>query len=321
MSMNIDADCALVYWMSSAAKIEPKKRRSYETMMERIRVGNLPDWAYGPDGFIHVLVTSDRERVQRKGVRCCLAKTGMPSSSFVYADGGVPLVSPECCFLRLARQLPVPELAKVGMLLSARFSFDEERGLVGRRNPLTSTKSLAAYIGKADNSAGVKAARRALRFLADNAASPPEIDACLLLCLPVMLGGYGCPLPEINGHVKLRAEVAQTLGYADCYGDLLWRDAKCIVEYTSEQYHTGYRKQVSDEMRRAALEAMGYRVFLLTKPQLYNQVAFEGLVRPILNTLGRRMPKRTSKFQQAQYDLRKMLLFEPSWILRRICRV
>ena len=119
MSINIDADCALMYWMSSVAKVEPKKRRSYETMTERIRVGNLPDWAYDPDGFIHVLVTSDRERMQRKSVRCRLAKAGMPFSSFVYADGGVPLVSPECCFLRLARQLPVPELAKVGMLLSA----------------------------------------------------------------------------------------------------------------------------------------------------------------------------------------------------------
>lgn len=83
----------------------------------------------------------------------------------------------------------------------------------------------------------------------------------------------------------------------------------------------GYRKQANDEIRRAALEAMGYRVFLLTKPQLYNQMAFEGFARPILNTLGRRMPKRTSKFQQTQYDLRKMLLFEPSWILRRACRM
>ena len=321
MTMNIDADCALMYWMSSAAKAESKKRRSHETLVERIRVGNLPDWAYGSDSLIHVLVTSDAERVQRKGVRCHLAKAGMPASSFAYADGGVPLVSPECCFLRLARQLSVPELAKTGMLLCASFSFDEERGLVGRRDSLTSAKLLATYISKAGNSAGVKVARRALRFVTDNAASPPEIDASLLLCLPVMLGGYGCPLPELNGHVKLRAEVARTLGYTDCYGDLLWRDAKCIVEYTSEQYHTGYRKQANDEMRRAALEAMGYRVFLLTKPQLYNQVAFEGFAQSVLRTLGKRMPKRTSKFQQAQYDLRKMLLFEPSSILRRACRM
>ena len=136
-----------------------------------------------------------------------------------------------------------------------------------------------------------------------------------------MCGGYGCPAPELNGEIRLRPEVARTLGYSECYCDLLWRDAKCAVEYTSEQFHTGYQKQAKDEMRRAALEAMGYRVFLLTKPQLYGQTAFEGVARPVLKALGKRMPARTSKFQQAQYELRKALLYEPSWVISRACRM
>lgn len=118
-----------------------------------------------------------------------------------------------------------------------------------------------------------------------------------------MHGGYGCPMPELNGHVRLNPVIARSLGYADCYGDLLWRDAKCIVEYTSEQHHTGYRKQARDEMRRAALEAMGYRVFLLTKPQLHNQVAFEGFARAVLRAIGKRMPRRSLEYQSAQYEL------------------
>lgn len=320
MTLSIDADCAFTYWMSSNARVETTKRRSHQTLMERIESRNLPDWAYAPDGRVHVVASNRQEYVNRAGVRCSLSSKASLQNSFVLTDGGLPIVSPECCFLRLSNDLSLHELAKAGALLCSAFSFSESGCMVGRHEPITSVNKIASYIDSVRSASGVKKARRALRFLADNAASPPEIDTYLLLCLPVMLGGYGCPLPELNGHVKLRQKVARTLGYEDCYGDLLWRDAKCIVEYTSEQFHTGYQKQSKDEIRRAALEAMGYRVYLLTKPQLYNQVAFEGFARPILRLLGKRMPKQTFEYQNRQYELRKTLLHEPSWIIEQACR-
>lgn len=321
MTLSIDADCALTYWMSSAATTGTRRRASHQTLMERVSAGNLPDWAYAPDGQAHVVATGERERVRHMGVSCQLAKTNLHMNAFTCTDAGVPIVSPEGTYLRLGNVLPLPELAKAGMLLCAQFAFDPDDCLVGRSQALATADGLSSYISGLYDVKGVKVARRALRFIADGAASPPEIDTCLLLCLPVMYGGYGCPLPELNGHIKLNPSAARTLGYADCYGDLLWRKAKCIVEYTSEQYHTGYRKQAQDEVRRAALESMGYRVFLLTRPQLYNQVAFEGIVRPVLRTIGKRMPKQTLEFQSKQYALRKSLLYEPSWIIRRACRM
>ncbi|HJI99966.1 MAG TPA: hypothetical protein OIM11_02280 [Coriobacteriaceae bacterium] len=319
MTLNIDADCALAYWMFESAEAGPSKHHLRETLLDRLDIGNLPDWTYAPDECVHVVATDVREFLNRNGVLCRVAHVGLPRGSSVLSIEGLPVVSPECCFLRLAGMLSLRELVKAGDLLCSAFSFDETGCLTGRREMVTSAEKLARYVKKAGPARGVKQARRALRFLVDGAASPPEIDACLLLCLPAMQGGYGCPLPELNGHVRLRPAVARTLGYEDCYGDLLWRDAKCIVEYTSEQHHTGYQKQAQDEMRRAALEAMGYRVFLLTKPQLYNQVAFEGIARPILRVIGRRMPRQTLEYQAAQYDLRKGLLHEPSWVIKRAC--
>ena len=319
MSLSIDADCALTYWMSSIATTAMRQRASHETLMERIDTGNLPDWAYAPDGLVHVVASNRQGFINRSAAQCKVAPKALRRSSFVFTDNGLPVVSPECCFLRLSNVLSLHELVKAGALLCSSFAFNESGCMTGRPEAITSAKKIANYIRSIDGASGIKQARRALRFIADNAASPPEIDTCILLCLPVMCGGYGCPLPELNGHIRLRPQVARTLGYSNCYGDLLWRDAKCIVEYASEQFHTGYKKQSKDEMRRAALEAMGYRVFLLTRPQLYNQVAFEGFARPILRLLGRRMPKRTLEYQAMQYELRKSLLYESSWTIERAC--
>lgn len=319
MTLHIDADCALAYWMSSAAGRGTVKRASHETLMERFQSGNLPGWAYGNDMRLHVVAEGKSAFVNRKGLYCRVVMSSLPCDSFAFTDTGLPVVSPEYCFLRLASALSLPELAKVGSLLCAAFSFDEAGCLMERCDPIVSTNTLHRYIKAAGSMKGVVRARRALQFVAAGAASPPEIDATLLLCLPPMHGGYGCSMPELNGHVRLNPVIARSLGYADCYGDLLWRDAKCIVEYTSEQHHTGYRKQARDEIRRAALEAMGYRVFLLTKPQLYNQVAFEGFARAVLCAIGKRMPRRSLEHQSAQYELRKSLLFEPSWAIAHAC--
>lgn len=321
MPLSIDADCAFAYWMSKAARVEAYRKTLHDDLIDRIDAINLPDWTCAPDGCIHVLATTKRGFINRKGVYCRVAKTPLPGNSFSISDEGLSIVSPECCFLRLASDLSFAETVKAGMLLCARFSFDGERGLIGCREPITTSNALRSYVGRVKNVNGVKRARRAARFLIDSAASPPEIDACLLFCLPIMEGGYGCPPPELNGHIKLNPDVARGLGYEDCYCDLLWRNAKCAVEYTSEQFHTGYRKQAKDEIRRAALEAMGYRVFLLTKPQLYNSAAFEGVARAVLHVLKKRMPARTPKFQGAQYALRKTLLYEPSWIIKHAFRM
>lgn len=321
MTLAIDADCAFAYWMSSAASCSTRKHASRESLVERIETGNLPDWAYAPDGTVHTVATSEGERVRRQNTACSRLRSMQQAASFAISDEGIPVVSIEGCILRLANTLTFPELVKAGLLLCSCFSFDPDACITGRIEPLATAGSIAKYVNLSPNVAGVKRARRAVRLLVDNAASPPEIDTCILLIMPAMVGGYGCPKPELNGHVKLRAEAAQALGYEDCYCDLLWRKEKCAVEYTSEQFHSGYKKQARDEIRRVALEAMGYRVFMLTKPQLYSQPAFDAFARNVLRALGKRMPRKSIESQSKQYELRRKLLHEPSWVIRRACRM
>lgn len=319
MTIAIDADCALAYWMSSAATREACKQPSGNRFAKRLAKRDLPEWARAPDGRFHCVATDSRKRLHSKDMLFRYAKTALPAGSYIEVENGLAIASPECCFFRLATLLPVAELVKAGMLLSANFAFDDMGNLAGRRKSSTCAKRLYSYIDEIENANGVKLARQAVRFLSDAAALPPEIDACLLFSLPVRLGGYGCSVPELNGHIKLSSKIARGLGYEDCYCDLLWRKRKCVVEYTSELHHSGYRKQAKDEMRRAALEAMGYRVFLLTKTQLYTQAAFEGFARSVLRVQGKRIPENSTRFRAAHYELRKMLLHEPSWVISRAC--
>lgn len=316
----IDADCALRYLMSDEAN-EIRKRTSLNSTdgIDNRSAVSLPQWAYAPDGNAHVIAFSENARNQKHGFESHRVSQTPSPGSLIMLDREVAIPSPEYCFLRLAKTLSLPELVKAGMLLCSSFSIDNSGCIVRRHRPLTSARKLGRYIANNSNIHGVKNARRALRYILDGAASPPEIDSSIILTLRVSQGGYACPLPELNGHIELNSKVARSLGYKDCYCDLLWRKWKCAVEYTSELHHEGYEKQVEDEIRRAAIESMGYRLFFLTKNQLYSQPAFEGFARPLVHQLGKRNQNTVQKMQTAQYALRHDLLYEPSWILRRAC--
>ena len=199
MSLHIDADCALAYWMSSAAGRGAAKRASHETLMERFQSGNLPGWAYGNDMRLHVVAEGKSAFVNRKGLYCRVVMSSLPRDSFAFTDTGLPVVSPEYCFLRLASALSLPELAKVGSLLCAAFSFDEAGCLMERCDPIVSTNTLHRYIKAAGSMKGVVRARRALQFVAAGAASPPEIDATLCCAYHQCTVGMGVQCQSPTG--------------------------------------------------------------------------------------------------------------------------
>lgn len=121
MSLHIDADCALAYWMSSAAGRGAAKRASHETLMERFQSGNLPGWAYGNDMRLHVVAEGKSAFVNRKGLYCRVVMSSLPRDSFAFTDTGLPVVSPEYCFLRLAAPYRCPSLRRWARCFVRRF--------------------------------------------------------------------------------------------------------------------------------------------------------------------------------------------------------
>lgn len=111
--------------------------------------------------------------------------------------------------------------------------------------PLSSVRSLADFAARNPSLRGAAKAAKALRYVADNSASPRETKKAILLGLPMMYGGYGLGIPRMNYEVKANP-AAQALTGKSCFRcDLCWPEAKLDVEYQSRESHSGEEKRLS----------------------------------------------------------------------------
>ena len=92
--------------------------------------------------------------------------------------------------------------------------------------PLSSVRSLADFAARNPSLRGAAKAAKALRYVADDSASPRETKKAILLGLPMMYGGYGLGIPRMNYEVKANP-AAQALTGKSCFRcDLCWPEAK-----------------------------------------------------------------------------------------------
>ena len=105
-----------------------------------------------------------------------------------------------------------------------------------------------------------------------------ETVVVALVCLPPRLGGYGIPLPVMNGLVDVPASMRKTVSKSCYYCDLYWPDIRLALEYGSDERHTGSGRIFQDSSRRADLAHLGVEVVTLTKLQLFDRREFEKVV-------------------------------------------
>lgn len=262
---------------------------------------------------LHVMVSTSSARLRRSGVVCHVRSTPLPRGSFVALGDGVVVASPALSFLQMSESLSVEELVAAGSLLCGRYYVSDE-GEIGSRHRLVSSAHLAAFVGRADGVRGVPKARRALRFVVDDSASPMESALALLLCLPVSLGGYGLPRPIMNMRIEAAEYESHMTGSRHAarffQGDLCWPQAKLCVEYDSDAYHTGSERIAHDSWRRGELGLTGFMVVTVTRRQLYDVEAMDRLVRLLAKRLGVRVRRRDGAYEERRRALRQALLWK-----------
>ena len=123
-----------------------------------------------------------------------------------------------------------------------------------------------------------------------------ETMAYMLLCLPVMLGGYGLPKPQMNAEIPLDDEARIIAHRRHCEGDLCWSDAKLDIEYHGE-VHVGAAQMKSDVGRELGIEHMGWKVITITSPQVLDATQFETAAKEAAARLRKRL--RPSVFEAA----------------------
>ena len=82
-----------------------------------------------------------------------------------------------------------------------------------------------AFLDSVGKVNGKAKAKRALKYVIDGSLSPMETMVYMLLCLPVMLGGYGLPKPEMNSIIELDEEKSKE------YNKIIVKKAILIDKY------------------------------------------------------------------------------------------
>ncbi|MGH3329298.1 MAG: endonuclease domain-containing protein [Streptomycetales bacterium] len=124
---------------------------------------------------------------------------------------------------------------------------------------LASRQDLLGAVQYATRRRGVRRARRAILLLHPGAESPMETR------LRLVLAAGGLPPPEVN------ADVRDDWGHWIARVDLLYRDARVVVEYEGDHHRTD-RRQFANDLRRGDLLAEhGYLVLRFTAAQVYRE--------------------------------------------------
>lgn len=202
----------------------------------------------------------------------------------------VGVMSPERTLLELAQHLSLPQTA--GLMTEFCGSYTpadwSDYGLV-QRSPLSSCSKLLSLLEREKHSKGLTNFGAALRFVLDNSRSPMETAIALLLTLPVRLGGYGIPKPQLNRTLKLRVQDRSHIGIAQLRPDMLWEDKGVCLEYDSTSFHGAEIQLANDAKRKNAFANAGFKVITLTKTQLASVSETNAIAATVSRSIGHRL--------------------------------
>lgn len=268
---------------------------------------------------LEALVPSARWRRKWSEARFAVWGAPVPAGAFLRLDEGVFVSSPEFCFLQMASRLPLVQLIWLGCELCAAYAVNpaDPADLPGREPPTTRAR-IIRFLDKAAGAPGVVRARRAARYIVDGAASPMEVAAALLLCLPCALGGCGLPRPQLNRRIDIGLQGAAVTGSRFFRCDLYWPEKRVALEYDSNDHHLRADESAADSARRNALAFLGVSVVTMTTRHLYSPSETDRVVRVLARHLSITLRPRVASYAARRHALRRVVLFERDF-LRGFC--
>lgn len=274
--------------------------------------------AWGLTLPLDIMVGELGSRRPSKAVRPHVCSKPLPDGSFVDAGDGLYVGSPELCFFQMAGEYPLARLIALGIELCGSYSLPgTASGGAGQaasdQSPynlptLTTKRKLKAFVARMEGRPGYRNAIKALGYIADCSASPMETILFILLVLPYRYGGYGLPVPELNGRIDPEKGEKQFTGRSFYRGDLLWREAKVIAEYNSDLEHADPVKIAEDAIRRSNLDICGFQEVTVTKNQIKNLDLLDKVARQIAVRTGKYLRCKDQVFKKAQRGLLRVLL-------------
>ena len=318
MDIIISHKTAFLFWRQFAGRREQlqKTRRTCamseplrltrEVLSELATLGIVP----AEGNLLHILVSAAGLRSRHPMVvsHCC--SQSLPSGSLLRVMPHVLVASPELTFLQLARRWQPGRLIMAGCELCGTYVLDAEPTgpdeILAKRPALTTAKALGEFANAIIGHPGRDRARRAARYVFDNARSPMEAKTALLLCLPHRLGGRNLPRPELNSPISLTPDARHLYRRGHVKADLFWPRAAFDLEYDGGQHEEG-ATHANDVARVAALKALGNDVLTVAYPQVADSRAFALIADQVAARLGRPLRVRRADFAAQERRLREEL--------------
>ena len=231
-----------------------------------------------------------------------------PARSFVQACPDIYIASPELSFIQVASDFSFAETLMYGYSLCGNFALsqDTQSGLVDR-SKLVTARRLSAYANSCVGHHGVALARRVVRYVREESASPRESKLSIALTLPLCCGGKGLPPAKMNKRIEIPDCFSWWGGRRYYVADLYWESARVTVEYDSDMWHAHRQGIYRDSDKRNTLIDMGYAPLCFTSLQLDDPAAFDHAAESLRRKLGVRRRRLPSNYQGKVDELRKGL--------------
>ena len=320
MGLYLGHESALRYWLTKRGD-ECLPDRSPETSLanatanwSEVQSSHLP-FDYSDTSPLHLLVTGKCGRRMARGVKEHQFSSVVPQGSFRMLVGTTRVASPELTYLLMAQRRDIRELAIIGSYLCGGFSIsDEGNGYIGARNPITTPEEIASFLDCMPGANGVNKARRALRYVVPNTASPIETLLALTSTLPPLLGGRTMPEVTANQRIVVPEKLQNLMASDELFGDLYYKKVRGDIEYDSYDYHTGRYRLDHTSKRRNVIEAAGIKVVSATWGQIKTFELYKDFWWLVENNFGIRHRTYNEKQLVAQETLYNMFM-DPSFRL------
>ncbi len=260
---------------------------------------------------INVLVGRKQDFRHNDSVTYSCFSGQLPDRSLLKLNEGLYVTCLEFTFVRLAARVELVPLIRTCYEIAGLFASNanDMRGF-SRCDPLTTTRGISCFLERTKelHLRGHTQARRALKHSLDNAASPMEVELAMLLTLPRHLGGYGLPKPVLNHPLDVSGLRGGQLRRKRITVDVAWPKERLVLEYDSDQFHTGSEKIVADSKRRNDIAFLGYEIKTITSREIASIFSMDKIADSIRRRLGIRARRYADDFPMRQSDLRRELI-------------
>lgn len=257
---------------------------------------------------LHVLSDTRGERRKTQLVHVHCMQTALPDGALIpvgrIADDIDLLVSsPAFCFVQMASQLGIWELAELGYELCGHYVHTEQASGQARHDVLATPQELRAFAETASNLTGAKPARRIAKSVLAGSRSLEQTHVALLAHLPRSLGGMGAKPPSLEQSISAPDVVARLIGSRSLSPDLYWPDARIALEYDGRP--AGSTSTASDlaARKKSAYRMLGIEVILLDREQLDDLDGIEETFEHINRKCGTRLKPANGKQRARQEAL------------------